>query len=103
MAVTSQIIGKLGGGGAPETAETTVRYALRIEGYKIPSGWKKAQGVFTGTAQEVSPMMFGQWFDGLRRGTPCSGGGGRHRQHRLPGCLRHDHVGAPGVTHKAVV
>lgn len=75
MAVTSQIIGKLGGGGAPETAETTVRYALRIEGYKIPSGWKKAQGVFTGTAQEVSPMMFGQWFDGLRRGTPCSGGG----------------------------
>lgn len=75
MTVTTQLIGKLGGGGAPETAETKVSNDTSIVQYSIPSGWKKAQGVFTGTAQDVSPMMFGQWFDGLRRGTPCSGGG----------------------------
>lgn len=76
MAVTSQIIGKLGGGGAPEMATTRVTYRTGIEEYRVPTSWRKALGVFNGTAQEVSPMMFGQWFDGLRRGTPCSGGGG---------------------------
>lgn len=76
MAIQDRLIGKLGGGGGkPETAKTQVRYSSTVRPYNIPYGWKRAQGTFSGTAREVAPMIFGQWFDGLRSGTPCNGGG----------------------------
>ena len=102
MTVTTELIGKLGGGGAPEVATTQVPYRLGVMEYRIPSGWRKALGVFMGTAREGTPTIFGQVFQGLMSGTSCSGGG-RHQQRKIPGCLRHDHVGAPGITHRVVV
>ena len=75
MAVTTTLIGKLGGGGAPEVEETAVSYSTSRQGYWLPSGWRKAHATFRGTAAATSPTIFDQKFIGLVAGASCSGGG----------------------------
>lgn len=53
MTVTTALIGKLGGGIETQTVEITKPAYVHI-----PSGWRKAHGVFEGTATSTSPYIF---------------------------------------------
>ena len=100
MTVTTQLIGKLGGGGgAPEMQNQQVASTSFV---RIPSGWGKAVGVFAGTATAASPTVFGTVFKGMSAGSFLNGGG-RQPASLFRFSLRHDHVGAPGIAHKVVV
>lgn len=72
MAVTTQLIGKLGGGGAPETAVTGVTSS---GSYGPPAGWRKAAGVFTGESQTKSIRMFDEQISLLYNTLRVNGGG----------------------------
>ena len=73
MTVTTQLIGKLGGGGgAPEMQNQQVASTSFV---RIPSGWGKAVGVFAGTATAASPTVFGTVFKGMSAGSFLNGGG----------------------------
>ena len=101
MTVTTQLIGKLGGGGgAPEMQNQQVASTSFV---RIPSGWGKAVGVFAGTATAASPTVFGTVFKGMSAGSFLNGGGGHHPADLFRFSLRHDHVGAPGIDRTVVV
>lgn len=104
MAVTTQLIGKLGGGGALEVKEQYI-YVFSPPGqnYPLPSGWKKASATFKGSANRINPIIFDDIFWDVKDGAKINGGGGRYRLHALLRCLRHDHVGAPGIAPGVVV
>lgn len=100
MAVTTKLIGKLGGGGAPEMQEQQVANSGFV---RIPSGWGKAVGIFAGTATGANPTLFGTVFKGMSAGSFVNGGGDCHPADLFRFSLRHDYVGAPRVTPVMVV
>lgn len=78
MTVTTQLIGKLGGGGAPETAVTEV---VGNGNYGPPAGWRKAAGVFTGQSTDKGTRMFNEWMDLGVSYARVNGGGLSRVQH----------------------
>lgn len=52
--ITTQLIGRLGGG--VETTETQITKNVIMD---PPNGWQKALGVFTGKPSSTAPRLFG--------------------------------------------
>lgn len=103
MAISTTLIGKLGG---IETQETRIDDNTTTT---IPAGWRKAAGVFRG--QMVYGMSNGTVFGTSLRPivsgdtVPVNGGGGAHsrRQNQFPQRVGHSHLVPAGVARGAVV
>lgn len=73
MTVTSQLIGTIGG----EPEKQAVSVDVSSTSISIPSGWKKAAGIFAGTAgNTTNAVVFSVTtrVDGGLRNQPISGG-----------------------------
>lgn len=100
MAISTALIGKLGGG--VETQTVSIDWSA-LAG--IPAGWRKAAGIFTGTQSGSNDVsVFGDTFTPSGYPYTVNGGGAHSRRNRvLLQCAGHAHVVPARVTRKVVV